>query len=485
MVDVILSDGGDNYLLTTAEGPFYINGGGGYDTLTVDRTGQQSVQGYWSAKTGLGRLFNSDVDVQFANFERVILKGGDEGDAFSVIGNVSAYFDGGDGQDRLSIDVSDTDKDIRFMLDNQIGAESSFEGVDVVVKNVEDFSLKTGSGNDDITLGSGNDILYVGRGKNVVNLGSGDDYVMSEGIDNINGGFGLDSWYGDYSSSIEDVSVWYNLDFTIEISNGSSAVGIENSSLVTGSGNDGFHLGFLGHNVLQQIDAGSGYDRLFVDWSRASSMQIVSWTGDARGGQIRLEGSYASDRIKGDGIDEIDVRLGQGDDSVLVGRGAFHVDGGNGFDTLDIDIVGYTGDVDFTFLNQSGVINYLGAFGSKFVNFEKIRVLSGSGNDHLVGGTGDDEFDAGEGNDTVEGGMGDDRLSGGNGIDWLSYEKAGAGVTAAVSQLSLTVNTQTAGTDWIYGFENIRGSRFADILTGDSYANVIDGFGGGDTMRGS
>jgi hypothetical protein len=60
-----------------------------------------------------------------------------------------------------------------------------------------------------------------------------------------------------------------------------------------------------------------------------------------------------------------------------------------------------------------------------------------------------------------------------------------AGATAAVT-VSLSGNTASggAGTDTLSFFQNILGSAYADVLTGDDNGNTLDGGGGNDTLIG-
>jgi Ca2+-binding RTX toxin-like protein len=104
--------------------------------------------------------------------------------------------------------------------------------------------------------------------------------------------------------------------------------------------------------------------------------------------------------------------------------------------------------------------------------------------DQFIGGLNDDSLFGHLGNDTLEGGAGFDTLNGGEGIDTASYEHAGAGVTANLSNAGS--NTGDAQGDTYTAIENLRGSRFSDTLTGTGGDNVLNdgGFGGSDTLTG-
>ena len=103
-----------------------------------------------------------------------------------------------------------------------------------------------------------------------------------------------------------------------------------------------------------------------------------------------------------------------------------------------------------------------------------------AGNDLLNGGGGADTLDGGDGNDTLIGGAGADALIGGAGNDTASYADATAGVTADLADSSL--NSGDAAGDTYSGIENLTGSAFNDRLIGDANANVFDGGAGNDTV---
>ena len=107
---------------------------------------------------------------------------------------------------------------------------------------------------------------------------------------------------------------------------------------------------------------------------------------------------------------------------------------------------------------------------------------SGSGgDDEITGGDGDQVISAGAGDDILEGGEGADELRGGNGFDVATYENAGAGVAASLSDAQ--DNTGQAEGDTYISIEGLIGTIFADDLTGDDTANMIDGRESGDVIR--
>jgi serralysin len=109
--------------------------------------------------------------------------------------------------------------------------------------------------------------------------------------------------------------------------------------------------------------------------------------------------------------------------------------------------------------------------------------------DILSGHDGDDTITAGNGDDVIEPGAGDDSIDGGDGTrDILSYANASLdpivtkGLTADLS--APTITDPWGGTDSFTGIEGLRGTKFADTLTGDAGANRFEGLAGNDIIDG-
>ncbi len=110
--------------------------------------------------------------------------------------------------------------------------------------------------------------------------------------------------------------------------------------------------------------------------------------------------------------------------------------------------------------------------------------LTGDSRDNvLLGGDGGDVLAGGDGNDLIGGGAGADILSGGYGDDTATYFDAASAVTVNLS-LVLFQNTGGGGWDLLNGFENLVGSDFNDVLTGNSRDNRLDGGAGADVLNG-
>ncbi|MDQ3124245.1 MAG: hypothetical protein M3Q74_01385 [Pseudomonadota bacterium] len=104
--------------------------------------------------------------------------------------------------------------------------------------------------------------------------------------------------------------------------------------------------------------------------------------------------------------------------------------------------------------------------------------------DRLTGGEGDDILRGGDGDDFLHGGLGADTLDGGSGVDTASYHAATTGVRVDLNVQGVAQNTGE-GLDLLISIENLEGSAFNDVLTGDGAANVIyENAGGDDVLAG-
>jgi serralysin len=116
-----------------------------------------------------------------------------------------------------------------------------------------------------------------------------------------------------------------------------------------------------------------------------------------------------------------------------------------------------------------------------------------NGRDLLAGGAGADTISGGDGLDTIAGGAGADVLSGGSNVgDTVSYANSTASVRVGLTFGSATTGAGgDAAGDNIFGFTNITGSSFGDLLADNVSGavafggndNVFFGGNGGDTLR--
>ena len=110
-------------------------------------------------------------------------------------------------------------------------------------------------------------------------------------------------------------------------------------------------------------------------------------------------------------------------------------------------------------------------------------IIGTPGDDVLVGTERPNKIWGRAGNDSLEGKAGADRLDGEAGLDVASYESSKAGVSVTVNATTGNTGGDAAG-DQLYNIEGLRGSAFADRLTGDDKDNGLQGGGGPDILDG-
>jgi Ca2+-binding RTX toxin-like protein len=270
---------------------------------------------------------------------------------------------------------------------------------------------------------------------------------------------------------------------------------------------DGDLLSYPGTGGDDTIFGHGGNDRLYGGVGNDSLLGGI--------GNDRLSGGVGGDRLLGDsGLDQLFG--GAGNDFLSGGEGNDVLDGGTGLDQMyggaghDTYYVDHTGDETREVSNNAldgydGVnasATYTLGFGIESLKLEGLAAINGTGNelgnvirgndannvlsgldgqDILSGLNGNDQLFGGNGNDRLVGGNGNDVLNGGAGTDTVSYNTAGVRVNLALTE---SQNTGGAGSDTLSNIENIIGSNFNDILTGNAANNRLDGDAGDDMLTG-
>lgn len=193
------------------------------------------------------------------------------------------------------------------------------------------------------------------------------------------------------------------------------------------------------------------------------------------GGNDTLVAAAGGDAMYGD----------DGADSLAGGTGDDWMEGGAGADTLvghtGLDTVSYAGSsAGVTIILESGTAiggdaqgDVIGAFANLMGSAHADRITGSIDPNLLQGGAGADTLLAFGGSDT---------LDGGTGSDWTSLALSGAAVS-----VSLETGANAGGMAEglvLHDIENVYGSRFNDVLTGDANANLLAGAWGADTLVG-
>lgn len=177
--------------------------------------------------------------------------------------------------------------------------------------------------------------------------------------------------------------------------------------------------------------------------------------------------------------------ISDGNDILIGGDGADQLIGGNGIDRAQYSDA--TAGVIADLHNQ--LVNTGYALGDRYTSIENLSGskfnddLRGNAFDNTIWGNGGNDIITGrDGNDTLIGGTGSDQLVGGNGVDTADYANAAAAVTASLSAPS--TNTGEAAGDTYIAIENLSGSAFNDVLTGNANQNTLYGKAGDDSLSG-
>ena len=339
---------------------------------------------------------------------------------------------------------------------------------DTVTGDANANTVNAGAGNDYVDGAAGNDVLYGGDGDDTLTGNYGTDKMYGEaGNDTF-----LAEWdegNGDYYNGGEgadtykiDGTIFQNYALQIDLTTGTDQyhdtfISVEN--LIGGSANDTF-TGDAGVNQLWGRDGNDALD------GRAGNDFLYG-----EGGDDTVVGGDGDDLLDGGvGVDTLDG--GIGNDMLIGGAGADKLTGGAGIDTVDYSASTAGVTVNLT----TGAATGGDAQGDTLATIE--NSIGSAFDDVLTGDAGVNTLDGGAGNDVLAGGAGADVLIGGAGVDMADYSAATAGVT-----VNLTSGTASDG-DVLSGIENLKGSAFNDVLTGNASANVLDGGAGNDILAG-
>ncbi len=353
-------------------------------------------------------------------------------------------------------------------------------------------TIYSGSGNDTITGGSqadtiygeaGNDTIRGGLGADILSGGDGDDlfYGNIDG-DVITGGEASES-NGD-TIDFSDVATDLAIDMATGTVNLIASTFSEIENITGGSGNDTIY----GDTSANTLRGGSGNDTIFtsagvdyidggsgsgdwIDFSAITSTSInvnLSTQKIINDGFGNTESILNVENINGGALN--DTLYGDGMANTIYGNaGADSLQGNDGNDLL-----------------YGGIGNDVMDGGA-----DDDRLFGEADDDTLSGGSGNDTLDGGDGNDTFIGGSGNDTFIGGNGADIADYRNATAKIVIAPDTLNgnlLSTGTLSSseGTDTIYDdVEVVYGSNgFGDTITGNANNNTIYGWGGNDILKG-
>ena len=407
--------------------------GGNGDDLLQGGAGSDSLSG------GEG----NDVLIDDGDGAADSFDGGNGDDRFRLHenGGVTTIVDGG-GIDAIRVTQSTTawTIDLGGGTASSVGTSASFaaDTIENAVGSIQADVLIAASIGSDLAGNSGNDMLVGGT--------SDDTLTGDDGDDIISGGSGMDLVY--YAGSEAGVTV----DLSITSQQDTVGAGLDTITGVENLGGSGFADTLTGDGNANRIDAGNGND-------------IVK----GGGGNDVLAGNAGNDSLDGGSGD--DVLTGSAGNDVLIGGAG-------------IDMARYLGAAGVTVSLAITTAQNTGSVGIDTIS--QVENLIGSQlDDVLTGNSGANQIDGSNGNDVIEGLGGTDVLNGSGGDhDVASYANATARVIVSLALQAVAQNTLGAGTDTLFGFEDLTGSAFADTLTGDGNANSLMGAAGIDALNG-
>jgi Ca2+-binding RTX toxin-like protein len=415
-----------------------------------------------------------------SSVEGAELIGGDGNDTLIGISGFN-YFEPGQGNDSIT-GGADFDMIDYYWNDPANGITVTFTGA------ASGTTSNDGHGTSDTFTG-----IELIRGTNFGDVMTGAAGEQSfnglGGVDTINGGAGLTDWidYGDSENK------------------GGSQGAIVN--FATNSFRDTYGLLDVVSNIENvwgsgwgdSVTGANGIDHRFVGNDGADTLNGANGNDTLEGGDMddTIDGGDGNDSlIGGDGNDVITG--GAGDDIILPGSGTDQVNGNAGFDTLAYIDPDATSGVNVAFFFSANpftvgqVVDWSGST-DQFTDIERVigtdfnDTMSGAltnRNIVLLGEGGNDGLTGGSGNDTLDGGQGNDTINGGAGSDWITY-RVGGTQGVVLNFASGSFRDTFNNTDTLSNIENVIGSDFGDVITGNSgIARVLQGNGGNDTIQG-
>jgi Ca2+-binding RTX toxin-like protein len=432
----------------------------------------------------------------------------------------------------FNLDASDTAETIT------IGSGGSFVdawgGDDTIIGGSGIDTIRGDDGNDTITGGGSADELYGGDGSDTFLLGQANAGADSQN-DTVNGDQGNND-AADYAgttavtvlmsgagngSAQQTAGITLGVDVLISIERvlGSSAVDTftgDHSYFMTNTSQDASrtYVGRAGNDIINGGGSEAGYNDL-VDYSVSTTFGVIVNLGTPSvtiTGQALVAGGSATDIAGGSGIgtDQLtnvdgaygtavaDIFVG-GSNSVAYNGSLFEYWMGNGgndiiagsvaalsstlspgstgqVNILDYDMASYQSSTSGVRVNLNLGTAQDGLGGSDLL-FDINQVRGSNYDDYMFGGNVQNDYF-----ESFEGRAGDDYINGGSGYDSARYQNAASRIIADLS--TGIVEDGDGGTDVLLNIEHIRGSDFADIMTGSTGNDAFEGRMGNDTING-
>lgn len=438
--DDTLSGDAGNDTLAGGTGDDSLTGGTGNDTFVLeDGFGSDTIE----ASEDVG---DGDVDIL---------------DASAMTANATLDLNGADNEAGVLLSGADT---------------ATFDNVESFILGAGDDNVIGSTGDDSVTTGSGADTVNMGAGNDTVDLGDGAPDAEADVVV-LEDGFGVDSILS-FDAPVDNGNGTYAVTDTLDVTglydlppgDPDRMPVMTNDVVVTADVSGNAILTFPNGEAitLQGIPATDAVDPFYLN---ALGIPMPDGIVSGTGGNDTIDSNYADDP-DGDMVDAADAILpghapnddsivaGAGDDIINSGTGDDTVIGGTGDDTVILndgfgshDITGSEGaetdgdNIDASAVTQDITLTYTAeetgtlSAGADTVAFNTIEnVVTGTGDDTVVGGAGTQNVATGAGDDaitttgtgadTIDTGAGDDTvvfsqadsISGGSGNDTFTFE---------------------------------------------------------------
>jgi len=365
-------------------------------------------------------------------------------------------------------------------------------GDDLVYGGTGFDTLNGGSGNDYLFGGVDSDKLYGGAGSDALDGGGGNDTLadadnattygtVSTDHDEMIGGLGNDLFYGGY-----DIMWGGDGNDTFNVKNQGTVYGGTGNDIITVTNANAALASWLeGGFGNDMITAGSGNDTLFSGYGKdtlkggaGNDSYVITFdnfyddTGKPDTGADTIIDTAGMDTIyyirdfKGDGRDDDVDDAGKELDPVLKS---------NDYDVImPVDIENAALD-DQIYVNNPNSLTYIPAW---LTGNSKPNNIKGSNLDDILdGAAGNDSINAGDGDDTVFAGEGKDVINGG----------AGSDLVASRTDFNLAINSTSIENIDLLDYStaiSATGNNGNNVLTGNKFANKLNGGAGNDTLDG-
>ncbi len=320
----------------------------------------------------------------------------------------------------------------------------------------------------------------------IVYGGPGDDTITgSQGGDHLAGGLGIDTIYGEDGNDIIYGDSGFNVDLWNRLIEVPTTETVSGDTIYGGGGND---IVFGDHGIITQAGQMAG---ILKAANPADIEKIQAPNVFNNGPDIGIDTIYGED---GD-----DILLGcEGNDTIKAGEGNNTVLGDYGWITMNGGVFTRIQTTDAQYGSNDTIITGTGD-DSILGGAEGDTIQAGAGNDLVLGDFGWITMDSGlftrietadeqyggsdsitteNGDDIILGGAAGDTIYAGEGNDIILGDLGEIGLTDGIINLIEAIDVPYGGNDFIYG------NTGSDIIIGGSYTDTIEGEAGDDLIFG-